>query len=355
MNFMKIPFLPFGASLFFLHACLSANAGVVTFGTTTSILNSETTKLNKVCDIPSSTSECQYHGGGQELPGTCSSSIDNDPNSLGPWYLPVPTYSNSNNPDVVIDGYNYGAVISGSSTTVGSSELDLQTTFQKPSWSVLKCLIHVVGGPVDDSSSLGTIAFNGDLELVTNFSLCDTAVIDLYALLASENVSIGETLDPPANVPEEFLITFRCWITSGSATVWEDTLTIDSEDPLEKPTTTIGPFCGADYTFHCRMKTNDTLFNAQYVKRTSCNSIYLWSTLDQGSVTLFIHHPLDLDGSGQVDFGDIGLVLLSFGECEGCAADIDKTGTVDGGDVGQILLCMDYIPCESSSCDLCGP
>ncbi|MCE9619957.1 MAG: hypothetical protein K8R92_08605 [Planctomycetes bacterium] len=53
--------------------------------------------------------------------------------------------------------------------------------------------------------------------------------------------------------------------------------------------------------------------------------------------------PMDLDGSGEVDGGDIGLILLDFGPCPGCMTDLDGSGEVDGGDVGLVLL--DFGPC----------
>ncbi|MCE9619356.1 MAG: hypothetical protein K8R92_05565 [Planctomycetes bacterium] len=46
----------------------------------------------------------------------------------------------------------------------------------------------------------------------------------------------------------------------------------------------------------------------------------------------------DLDGSGEVDGGDIGLVLLDFGPCPSCPTDLDGSGEVDGGDIGLVLL-----------------
>ncbi|MCE9620335.1 MAG: formylglycine-generating enzyme family protein [Planctomycetes bacterium] len=55
----------------------------------------------------------------------------------------------------------------------------------------------------------------------------------------------------------------------------------------------------------------------------------------------------DLDGSGEVDAGDVGLVLLDFGPCAGCATDMDGSGEVDGGDVGLLLL--DFGPCAGPS------
>ena len=46
----------------------------------------------------------------------------------------------------------------------------------------------------------------------------------------------------------------------------------------------------------------------------------------------------DLDGSFEVDQGDVALALLDFGPCPGCTSDIDGTGEVDFGDVALILL-----------------
>ena len=54
--------------------------------------------------------------------------------------------------------------------------------------------------------------------------------------------------------------------------------------------------------------------------------------------------PSDLDGSGVVDSGDVGMVLLDTGECQGCLTDLDGSGVVDSGDVGMVLL--DSGPCQ---------
>lgn len=52
--------------------------------------------------------------------------------------------------------------------------------------------------------------------------------------------------------------------------------------------------------------------------------------------------PSDLDGTGSVDTGDLGLLLLSFGDCDGgapaCSGDLDGTGSVNTGDVAMLLL-----------------
>ena len=42
------------------------------------------------------------------------------------------------------------------------------------------------------------------------------------------------------------------------------------------------------------------------------------------------------------ELGDVGLVLVSWGQCEGgvagCVGDIDKNGSVDAGDIALIVL-----------------
>ena len=53
--------------------------------------------------------------------------------------------------------------------------------------------------------------------------------------------------------------------------------------------------------------------------------------------------PSDLDGSRNVDSGDVSLVLLDVGPCQGCASDLDGSGDVDSGDVSMVLL--DSGPC----------
>ena len=46
----------------------------------------------------------------------------------------------------------------------------------------------------------------------------------------------------------------------------------------------------------------------------------------------------DVDGSGEVDNGDVAFALLDYGPCAGCPADLDATGEVDFGDIALILL-----------------
>ena len=49
----------------------------------------------------------------------------------------------------------------------------------------------------------------------------------------------------------------------------------------------------------------------------------------------------DLDNSGAVDAGDIGRLLVRFGDCSGaggCEGDLDASGSVDAADIGMVLL-----------------
>ena len=46
----------------------------------------------------------------------------------------------------------------------------------------------------------------------------------------------------------------------------------------------------------------------------------------------------DLDANGEVDFGDVAMVMLDFGSCAGCPSDLDWSGVVDFGDVAIVML-----------------
>jgi len=48
----------------------------------------------------------------------------------------------------------------------------------------------------------------------------------------------------------------------------------------------------------------------------------------------------DLDGSREVDAGDVSVALMDYGPCPGCEGDVDGSGEVDFGDVSLILLVM---------------
>jgi hypothetical protein len=47
--------------------------------------------------------------------------------------------------------------------------------------------------------------------------------------------------------------------------------------------------------------------------------------------------PGDLNGDGIVNGADMGLLLVSWGPCSGCAADFNGDGIVDGADMGLLL------------------
>ncbi|MBM4114487.1 MAG: hypothetical protein FJ252_01265 [Phycisphaerae bacterium] len=47
--------------------------------------------------------------------------------------------------------------------------------------------------------------------------------------------------------------------------------------------------------------------------------------------------PADLDHDGDVDGGDLGILLTTWGSCAGCVGDLNGDGQVDGADLGALL------------------
>ena len=47
--------------------------------------------------------------------------------------------------------------------------------------------------------------------------------------------------------------------------------------------------------------------------------------------------PEDLNGDGQVDGSDLGLLFAAWGECKGCPEDLNGDGQVDGSDLGLLF------------------
>jgi outer membrane protein assembly factor BamB len=54
--------------------------------------------------------------------------------------------------------------------------------------------------------------------------------------------------------------------------------------------------------------------------------------------------PEDIDGTGDVDSGDVAFALLDYGPCPRCSSDLDGSGYVDFGDMALILLA--FGPCN---------
>ena len=75
--------------------------------------------------------------------------------------------------------------------------------------------------------------------------------------------------------------------------------------------------------------------------------VYVWDVIyDTGTVTLkladVIPCPADLNGDGQVNGADLGILLASWGFCT-CPADINQDGIVNGADLG--ILLAEWGPC----------
>ncbi|MCA9285879.1 MAG: hypothetical protein KDA22_11720 [Phycisphaerales bacterium] len=54
--------------------------------------------------------------------------------------------------------------------------------------------------------------------------------------------------------------------------------------------------------------------------------------------------PADLDGNGEVNGADLGLMLGAWGPCDGCPADLNADGAVDGADLGELLAAWGPCP-----------
>jgi hypothetical protein len=83
--------------------------------------------------------------------------------------------------------------------------------------------------------------------------------------------------------------------------------------------------------------------------------VYVWSILyfveeDDSAVAIkvadIIPCPADLNGDGQVDGADLGLLLAAWGPCASCIEDINVDGQVDGADLGLLLAAWGACPLE---------
>jgi hypothetical protein len=54
--------------------------------------------------------------------------------------------------------------------------------------------------------------------------------------------------------------------------------------------------------------------------------------------------PADFNGDGEVNGGDLGVLLAEWGACTDCAADLNGDGFVDGGDLGVFLAAWGSCP-----------
>jgi len=77
-----------------------------------------------------------------------------------------------------------------------------------------------------------------------------------------------------------------------------------------------------------------------FVGLNACESAQgAWTAHESAFVHVSTTRPTDVDGSNEVDYGDVAFVLLDYGPCPGnCLTDIDASGEVDFGDVAMVLL-----------------
>ncbi|MCE9620668.1 MAG: M14 family metallocarboxypeptidase [Planctomycetes bacterium] len=169
------------------------------------------------------------------------------------------------------------------------------------------------------------------------------AMVMMEKLLASCPVSI--TLGPGSTVAENTPATVEAlavpnistliangvrlkWSVDGGATQSAVMTSIGSN---KYRATLPGIACGSQLTWFVEAETKFIVTRAPLNVPTSFNV----------SAAPACGNPADLDGSGEVDGGDLGLMLLDFGVCPvpaDCPADLDGSGEVDGGDVGLLLL-----------------
>jgi choice-of-anchor B domain-containing protein len=77
----------------------------------------------------------------------------------------------------------------------------------------------------------------------------------------------------------------------------------------------------------------------KFVARDLINGSLVEAAIDDVSVFSLQCPPFgDINGDGEVDSADLGLLLLDYGACPGCASDLDGSGVVDGADLGLLLL-----------------
>jgi subtilisin-like proprotein convertase family protein len=85
-----------------------------------------------------------------------------------------------------------------------------------------------------------------------------------------------------------------------------------------------------------------TVYFRWIIGPTDTSVVYCGWNIDDLSISGFVAAPAcpgDLDQNGLVDAGDIGVMLLGFGDCGAeCPADLDGNGIVDAGDIGTLLL-----------------
>ena len=80
------------------------------------------------------------------------------------------------------------------------------------------------------------------------------------------------------------------------------------------------------------------------VYKDGCDTYAAWAS--QHAAAEVRLRPFDLDGTGEIDLGDVSMVLLDFGPCPGCATDLDASGEVDVGDVSLLLLAFGPVDCR---------
>jgi alpha-tubulin suppressor-like RCC1 family protein len=103
--------------------------------------------------------------------------------------------------------------------------------------------------------------------------------------------------------------------------------------------------CGTDHAFVADSAGNWYGWGTNFDGEADASLVpaHVQQFLAVGDYNVVLHAPDcfgDLDGSREVDAGDVAVALLDYGPCPGCPGDLDGNGDVDFGDVSLILLVM---------------
>ena len=180
--------------------------------------------------------------------------------------------------------------------------------------------VNLNGWPVT-STNTPTLTMSGN---IAPASTTESTFFPAVAVNGRGDVAVVHAASSTAIFPELRVATRRA--TDASGTLGTPTVLSTSASSPGGTTSRWGDYfgCAVDPVNDC------TFWGIGEVRTASA-----WST----SINSFSVAPsADLDGDGVVNSGDIGLLLLQFGDCACCTGDLDQNGVVDSGDISVLLL-----------------
>jgi hypothetical protein len=219
--------------------------------------------------------------------------------------------------------------------------------FDKRSESSLQSLLMAVCSSEDDGAALcgrATISFHGDITVEAPFELCGPATVSADMMIRVRDAVV----DPDENGLGDLLHARMTWAIlrdhpwSTPDTVRDGRLDLIVPSGLafvQPGTMDTVPLDAGAYRLVLTLKAGasaDDSAPEERVGKLPCRPDDLWAS-ESAEASLRIR-PFDLDGTGEIDPGDLALAMLDFGPCPGCSADLDGSGEVDQGDLSLILL-----------------